>query len=554
MIKNRLFYFTAIFSLIASVNHAQSDFQRVYDIFQAKCTTCHGGGSPQGNLDLSASQTEVYNALVNANPTNPAAAAKGNKLISPGNPNKSFLMRKLANPGWDDYYDVLEVAEGSIMPAYPSTGIENYEIEMIRQWILHGASNNQSDVNMDALEEYYTEGGLAFIERPAPPAAGEGFQLRMGPIFLAPQEEQEFFQYVDAELSGAIESNRFEVFMNDESHHFILYLADEDNPIPPPGLIPIDEADATIDMGDESVIAVWQNAHNVQLPEKTGFFWDEETVFDLNFHAKNYSGSQVLPVEVYLNIYTQESGTAETEMFADLFPIGATSGQFLQIPPGGNLVTITDHLKTNFNFPMYIWKLSSHTHKTGEDYDIYLRNPNGTKGEQIFEGFFDFTYTFNQGFYDWEHPPVRNFEEPLYVNLKDGLIQEAKYINDSGSTLYWGNTTDDEMMLFYAHYTKEFVVSTEEPTVLPNQRMSIQPNPVSDFAKINYQINTASNVQLEIYDLLGKKITTIANEMQQPGHYSFDYAPKESLSKGLYLARLVVDGSVSTQKFSYIGQ
>ncbi|MBL4657939.1 MAG: hypothetical protein JKX73_08065, partial [Flavobacteriales bacterium] len=51
------------------------------------------------------------------------------------------------------------------------------------------------------------------------------------------------------------------------------------------------------------------------------------------------------------------------------------------------------------------------------DWDIYL---NGTK---IYEGYYDPSYTFNQGFFDWVTPAVRVFTPPLSVSVGDTISQ-----------------------------------------------------------------------------------------------------------------------------------
>lgn len=544
---------SCFFLLSISITNAQSDYQQVYDLFQAKCTSCHGGSNPQGNLALDGNLSTVYNAIKNMTPTNPAAAASGQKLIVPGRPDQSFLLRKVAYADWDDYYGELEVAEGNQMPPNNLPKLEKHEVELLRQWILHGASVTSFDVKMDIIEDYYTNGGLPFIERPDPPAPGEGFQLRMGPIFLAPEEEQEYFKYQDMALAGDTEINRIDLTMNDESHHFLMYHVNDNPSVPQDGLIPILETQ-NINMSGESVISAWQDSHPHVLPEKTAYFWDENTIVNLNFHAKNYNSSLTLPIDGYINVYTQPSGTAEQEMFADLFIIGATSGNNLSIPNSGNEIVVTDAIKTNQSFPMYVWSLTSHTHQLGTDYDIYLRNPNGTKGEQIYEGYYNFDYTFNQGFYDWEHPPIRTFEEPLFIDLKDGLIHEAKYVNNTDSYVYWGITTEDEMMLFYAHYTKEALTSTEE---VENQlsvesSLKVSPNPFTNQTYINYELKHSADVQVEVFDLLGNRVSVLANGDQMAGRYSQEFVPENDLSSGLYLVRLTVDGKVFSSKFSYL--
>lgn len=95
-------YFTILKATLLSAcyiwigaSFAQSTFSGVHSILQTNCTiSCHNGSTYSGQLDLSGTETDVYNNIVNVNPVNPAALAKGDKLIDPGYPERSFLIRK----------------------------------------------------------------------------------------------------------------------------------------------------------------------------------------------------------------------------------------------------------------------------------------------------------------------------------------------------------------------------------------------------------------------------------------------------------------------------
>ncbi len=43
------------------------------------------------------------------------------------------------------------------------------------------------------------------------------------------------------------------------------------------------------------------------------------------------------------------------------------------------------------------------------------------------------------------------------------------------------------------------------------------PNPFNPVTTIQYELPVSTNVQLKIFDILGKEIRTIINEFQQPG-------------------------------------
>lgn len=69
------------------------------------------------------------------------------------------------------------------------------------------------------------------------------------------------------------------------------------------------------------------------------------------------------------------------------------------------------------------------------------------------------------------------------------------------------------------------------------------PNPFNPTTIIRYQLSSISNVQLKVYDILGKEITILVNEEQQPGEYNITFdagkIPNENqLTSGIYFYRI----------------
>jgi hypothetical protein len=91
-----------------------------------------------------------------------------------------------------------------------------------------------------------------------------------------------------------------------------------------------------------------------------------------------------------------------------------------------------------------------------------------------------------------------------------------------------------------------------------NNRSSIQnrfvlkqnyPNPFNPETLISYQIPTAGNVQLEIFDMLGKKIITLMNQNQKAGTYNVTFnAEQYSIPSGIYFYRIQTEIFSLTKK------
>jgi len=546
------------------VNQAQSQstLEEIQVLFSTNCafSSCHDATSPAAGLNLTGSTTDIYNALVNVNPTNPAAVAKGYKRVDPGFPENSFLLHKVGRDSWDDDYGLV-AGEGGQMPT--SDDLESEEIELLRQWILYGAPATTQVVNPDVLADFYVAGlGLEGVTPPPAPAAGEGTQIRLGPFFLAPGQEVEYFYKRPVSFDGQVEVTRTELFFNEISHHFILYRYPSAGAASAYrfGLREILEPGAAPD-ADVSIVAAWQDAYDIALPEGAAYFWQDSEILDMNFHLYNANMDSVLPCDVYVNIYTRPRDASQptVEMFSQIIPIDILEaisgtgfvGQSLIVPGDGAEYTFTDDLV----FPIpdaptwHLWYLSSHTHSRGVDYDIYNR----ATGEQIFEGFFDIDYTFNQGFYDWEHPPVRIFEDlyPVNMGLLGGLRHTAKYINNTGSTILWGDRTTDEMMLFFIQYTNEplpEISAIGETAPEPLQQISLFPNPSRGQAELSFQLPESADVSVQVFDALGRLVSVPLQGMLPAGQHNAVLNPTNHPA-GMYTVVLQANGSQAIRKW-----
>lgn len=542
---------------VPSANAQQFGYTRIYNLFQSKCVSCHSNASPSGGLDLEGTgsnstqkQQAVYANLVNVSPQNTSAANKGYKLIRKGYPEKSFLLRKVAHNWFEgDALALEQPAEGAQMPN-SQTALSKVEVELIRQWIYFGAPQTGNVANETYITQYYN--GLAVAPLPVPdaPPAGQGFQLKLGKIFLAPGEEFEYYIKRQLELPGTVEVNRMDLKMNFYSHHFLIFKYD-----------PGQESAYEDGLREVSVLNVfpdqtrylmaWSNPGDISLPEGTAYTFDQNTYVDLNYHINNYNTDSILGAEMYLNIYYQPQGTAQKEMYSDIIIYPTTS---LIIPGNNQEYTYThgDYVSGS-NLTYNLWSIKSHTHKYGTDFDVYLRNSDGSKGDKIYEGCIDEESGIDLGYYNWSHPPTIYYEPLLSFPAKNGLIQEAKFRNCCTSPFVtFGLTTEDEMMLYYMQYTVDVATGTDE-TKAANM-FDAFPNPFTDITNLRFYLDKSTEVSIEVYDNVGRKIyhQNIGHRPQGINNLSLD-AATANMAKGAYLVRLTTaDGKVSSKQLMKI--
>ncbi|HEY6161521.1 MAG TPA: T9SS type A sorting domain-containing protein [Bacteroidia bacterium] len=83
------------------------------------------------------------------------------------------------------------------------------------------------------------------------------------------------------------------------------------------------------------------------------------------------------------------------------------------------------------------------------------------------------------------------------------------------------------------------------------QNISNSPNPFSESTKINYTLLQDSKVTLEIFDVCGKKITTLENEKKQAGNYIIEWNAA-GLEAGTYFLKVGVNDVWETKKLTLV--
>ena len=94
------------------------------EVFEPGCVQCHNASYAAGGLNLEDAEAS-QDGLVEVFATNRIAAENGWLRVKPGSPDKSFLVRKIEEPG---------MGEGAPMPP-GNHALNPYYIILIRDWI-----------------------------------------------------------------------------------------------------------------------------------------------------------------------------------------------------------------------------------------------------------------------------------------------------------------------------------------------------------------------------------------------------------------------------------
>ena len=75
------------------------------------------------------------------------------------------------------------------------------------------------------------------------------------------------------------------------------------------------------------------------------------------------------------------------------------------------------------------------------------------------------------------------------------------------------------------------------------------PNPFNLSTVISYQLQNDSHVSLKVFDVMGREVAILLNEIKAKGAYEFNFdASKYELTGGIYFVEMRAGSNVSTIK------
>ncbi|RKU12544.1 hypothetical protein C6503_17300 [Candidatus Poribacteria bacterium] len=435
-------------------NSAYHDIQEY--VFDKSCASSACHAAPANSRGLSLEYGLSYDALVGVVPQNPAAAAAGMKLVDPENPDNSFLLTKLIEPGPN---------QGARMP-FLSGMIHNGKIDAIRKWIEAGAPETGKVAGIGDLGVLRDPDEV--FEPPAPPPPGQGYQIHLPPFKIEPGTEREVFYttQIKDENGNPVEEdifiNRVEMYYPAGSHHFIIYRLTEaglekglmeEGVTPGIGVNP-DHVFRVLDpekpdlLGHVSIdrlFVVGTQTDDVlyEFPEGVGLRMPGNTVYDLNSHYINLLGDETLIGETYVNIYTIPEEEVKYEAI-EIF----VSNRDIRVPPGltrvskgtwyiggeGGELEKRGHAS---DAVLSVFFLSSHMHRHGELFEIF----HGSTGDLLHRSI------------AYDDAPITLFDPVVRLDANDTIKFQCTHNNyDTDKLLEFGLTSEDEMCIIFGYY------------------------------------------------------------------------------------------------------
>jgi hypothetical protein len=127
------------------------------------------------------------------------------------------------------------------------------------------------------------------------------------------------------------------------------------------------------------------------------------------------------------------------------------------------------------------------------------------------------------------------------------VVGQSRYNLMSSNSVTF--TTDESQV-----YVEAGPINTStEPLDGPSRTAltSIYPNPFNPTTRIQWEMAIAGQVQIEVYDMLGRRVVELVNDNRPAGIHSIELNAR-NLSSGIYQVRMLSDGQVNTRSITLI--
>jgi len=127
------------------------------------------------------------------------------------------------------------------------------------------------------------------------------------------------------------------------------------------------------------------------------------------------------------------------------------------------------------------------------------------------------------------------------TKIQEGLIRDYVIVVDGR---YENKNPESEKIISSLTNTNNLIPSSYD--LFQNY-----PNPFNSSTVIKYSLPKSGNVEIKLYDVLGKEIISLINEYKQAGYYSINFNAS-TLPSGIYFYRIKAGDFINTKKLILI--
>ena len=133
--------------------------------------------------------------------------------------------------------------------------------------------------------------------------------------------------------------------------------------------------------------------------------------------------------------------------------------------------------------------------------------------------------------------------DTFYMHSKYSYNYLCKQKRDSSDTLFFQHN-----YTIVKIDTMDFYTSTESISAPAAPGIKIYPNPFTNSTNISYTLNAYSSVKIEVYDLMGRRLSTLVDQAQCEGEDTVQFDAGPSIPTGMYMVRVSMGNTVVTKQ------
>lgn len=143
--------------------------------------------------------------------------------------------------------------------------------------------------------------------------------------------------------------------------------------------------------------------------------------------------------------------------------------------------------------------------------------------------------------------------------FRDGTTDQQLFVNTNSNfqqvqtTWSWADLVDMSIAIVNTNRDQSGTYTLTLSSVLPEEDLLAQnyPNPFNPTTQIEFSINRDKHIRVEVYDQLGKKVSTLVDEQLNRGFHQVTF-DGSGLASGIYFYRIITDQTVTTNKMMLI--
>ena len=135
-----------------------------------------------------------------------------------------------------------------------------------------------------------------------------------------------------------------------------------------------------------------------------------------------------------------------------------------------------------------------------------------------------------------------------WISQQTGTVQDLNSIHSFDGLNGW---TVGNLGVIVTNYSPTTGIENDLKNVSDFNLEQNYPNPFNPSTKIQFNITTAGNVKLIVYNLLGQEIKTLLNEFKEPGTHTINFEAV-GLNTGVYIYKIESNGFSQTRKMTLL--